>query len=177
MPQPLLNLRASFDVGVLFYNRARQTVECVLSFLDEDIQPKIIILNQGSAGEHRKLLDDALGHEPNVRFVDLVENIGVAAGRNRLCHECSAEWILFIDNDVILNTQGGVTLLDSDLQRGNDIEGILPRLLNVHENRFIDRARLTNASGQLTREPIGPNDTTTNLFSRRCRGTSTLLSA
>jgi GT2 family glycosyltransferase len=164
MPQPILHSWANFDIGVLFYNRARQTLDCVLSFLDEDTQPNIIILDQGSAAEQRQLLNEALGHRPNVRFVDLVENIGVAAGRNRLCRECTAEWILFIDNDVILNTQGGVALLNSALERADDVEGILPRLLNVHENRFVDGARLTNATGHLIREPIGPDDTTTNLF-------------
>src|SRR6202043_4142968 len=89
--QTKLRSRANFDVGVLFYNRARQTLDCVLSFLDENIRPNIVVLDQGSAAEQRKLLSDALSHQPNIRFVALAENIGVAAGRNRLCRECSAE--------------------------------------------------------------------------------------
>ena len=164
MPQTILLSRAKFDVGVLFYNRASQTLDCVLSFLDEDIQPNIVILDQGSVAEQRKRLNEALGRQPNVRFIDVVENIGVAAGRNWLCRECSAGWILFTDNDVTLNTRGGVAHLNSAVQRADDVEGILPRLLNVHENRFVDRVRLTDASGHLRRERVGPDDATTNMF-------------
>src|SRR6187399_925540 len=121
MPQTILCSRAKFDVGVLFYNRAHQTLDCVLSFLNEDIQPNIVILDQGSVAGQRKLLTEALDRQPNIRFIDLVENIGVAAGRNRLCRECSAAWILFIDNDIILNTQGGVALLNSAVECADDV--------------------------------------------------------
>ena len=111
MPTPIA--RANFDVGVLSYNRARQTLGCVLSFLNEEIQPNIIVLDQGSATAQREFLEAALRSHPNVRLIALPENIGVAAGRNRLCRECSAEWILFVDNDVTLNTAGGVGLINS----------------------------------------------------------------
>ena len=59
---------ANFDVGVLFFNRAHQTLECILSFLNDDIKPSIVILDQGSAAEQRKLLEDALLFQPTVRF-------------------------------------------------------------------------------------------------------------
>jgi hypothetical protein len=80
--------RANFDVGVLFYNRARQTLDCVLSFLQEEIQPNIVILDQGSATEQRTFLHEGLSGHANVRFVGSPKNIGVAAGRNRLCEAC-----------------------------------------------------------------------------------------
>ena len=77
--------RANFDVGVLFYNRARQTLDCVLSFLDEEIQPHIVVLDQGSAPEQRAFLADAVNSLANVQFIASAKNIGVAAGRNRIC--------------------------------------------------------------------------------------------
>ena len=106
MPDAKSRSSASFDVGVLFYNRARQTLDCILSFLNDRIQPSIVILDQASAAEQREFLTEALIHQPNVRFVTLAENIGVGPGRNRLSRECSSDWILFVDNDTVLNTPG-----------------------------------------------------------------------
>lgn len=156
--------RADFDVGVLFFNRARQTLDCVLSLLEEEIEPSIVILDQGSAVEQRKLLDNALGDRPNVRFVASAKNLGTAAGRNRLCRECSAEWIFFVDNDVTLNTDGGVALINSAIANAQDVDGFLPTILNIHENRFIDRLRLTRTCRDLRSDPVDPDSTTTNLL-------------
>jgi GT2 family glycosyltransferase len=158
------SLRANFDVGVLFYNRARQTLNCVQSFLHEDIQPNIVILDQGSASTERKLLHEGLSGYPNIRFVVLTENIGVAAGRNRLCEVCSAEWIVFVDNDMALNTQGGVSLINSVIEHADGIDAFSPRILNVHENRFADRLQLKGRNGRLEIAPIGPAVVTTNTF-------------
>src|SRR5262249_39578945 len=156
--------RAKFDVGVLFYNRARQTLDCVLSFLQEDIQPDIVILDQGSASEQRKLLLQGLSGHPNIRFVALAENIGVAAGRNRLCEACSAEWILFVDNDMALNTRGGVSLISSAVDNADGVDAFSPRILNVHENRFADRLQLTQQNGSLKITSAGPDVAITNTF-------------
>ena len=132
----LANLAADFDVGVLFYNRARQTLDCVLSFLQEEIQPNIVIFDQGSATEQRTFLHEGLSGHANVRFVGSPKNIGVAAGRNRLCEACSAEWILFVDNDMALNTRGGVSLISSAVEAADGIDAFSPKILNIHENRF-----------------------------------------
>ena len=156
--------RANFDVGVLFYNRARQTLDCVLSFLQEEIQPNIVILDQGSATEQRTFLHEGLSGHANVRFVGSPKNIGVAAGRNRLCEACSAEWILFVDNDMALNTRGGVSLISSAVEAADGIDAFSPRILNVHENLFSDRLQLTLQKGRLDITSATPHAATTNTF-------------
>lgn len=156
--------RANFDVGVLFYNRARQTLDCVQSFLNEDTQPDIVVLDQGSAAEQRQFLDQALRRHSNVRLVALAENVGAAVGRNRLCRECSAEWVLFADNDLALNSQGGVTLINSAVEHADGIDGFCPRLLNTHENRVVDRMRLAEHDGRLEIAPAGRDVATINTF-------------
>lgn len=155
---------ANFDVGVLFYNRAYQTLDCVLSFLNDDIQPSIVILDQGSAAEQRKFLADRLFHQPNVRFVTLDKNIGVGPGRNLLARECSSDWILFIDNDTMLATTGGVGLISSAVGR-EDVDGYSPRILNVHEDRFMDRLSIAGQGRGLRFEMVGPDIPITNAFS------------
>src|SRR5262245_28833683 len=132
--------RAKFDVGVLFYNRARQTLDCVLSFLQEDIQPDIVILDQGSASEQRKLLLQGLSGHPNIRFVALAENIGVAAGRNRLCEACSAEWILFVDNDMALNTRGGVSLISSAVDNADGVPNHVLTIVYAQQDDDVGRS-------------------------------------
>jgi GT2 family glycosyltransferase len=157
------SLRANFDVGVLFYNRARQTLNCVQSFLHEDIQPNIVIWTRAAQAQNGSCYTRDCGY-PNIRFVVLTENIGVAAGRNRLCEVCSAEWIVFVDNDMALNTQGGVSLINSVIEHADGIDAFSPRILNVHENRFADRLQLKGRNGRLEIAPIGPAVVTTNTF-------------
>jgi hypothetical protein len=163
MPDPT-RTAMNFEVGVLFYNRAHQTLECVLSFLNEDIQPSIVILDQGSAAEQRRFLADALRHRVNVRFVTLDRNIGVGPGRNLLARECSSDWILFIDNDTILNSAGGVGLINSAIGC-EEIDGYSPRILNVHENRFMDRLLIGGHGRRLRFDVAGPDIPITNTFS------------
>jgi glycosyltransferase involved in cell wall biosynthesis/GT2 family glycosyltransferase len=164
MPPAKAKSRSNFDVGLLFYNRAHQTLDCALSFLQEDIQPNIVVLDQGSASAQRALLQEALSGHPNVRFIALAENIGVAAGRNRLCEACSAEWILFVDNDMTLNTRGGVSLISSAVEHAEGMDAFSPRILNVHENRFTDRLQLEQKNGRLEIASVGPDVVTTNIF-------------
>jgi GT2 family glycosyltransferase len=156
--------RANFDVGVLFYNRAHQTLDCALSFLNEGIQPNIVILDQGSAPDQRKFLQRALGSHFNVRFVGLTKNIGAAAGRNRLCRECSSQWILHVDNDAALNTRGGVRLISSALEDTNGMDAFCPKILNLHENRFVDRLQLTEKNSCLVFSSAEPHVEITNTF-------------
>jgi O-antigen biosynthesis protein len=165
MPDAKSHSVANFDVGVLFYNRARQTLDCVLSFLNDHIQPFIVILDQASDTEQREFLTAALIHQPNVRFITLSQNIGVGPGRNLLSRECSSEWILFVDNDTVLNTPGGVELISSAVGRGEDVDGYSPRILNVHENRFMDRLTITEHHRRLRCEVAGPDASIINMFS------------
>lgn len=155
---------ANFDLGVLFYNRARQTADCILSFLDETIRPNVVVLDQGSAVDQRKFLDDALRPHANVRIVTLPENTGPAAGRNRLCRECRAEWILFVDNDVTLNTRGGVALIHSAVEGGGNIDGFSPRILNIHDNRILERLRVIEERGRLKIALVDAHAATSNMF-------------
>jgi glycosyltransferase involved in cell wall biosynthesis len=155
---------ANFDVGVLFFNRARQTLECILSFLNDDIKPSIVVLDQGSAAGQRKLLEDALLLQPTVRFITLDENIGVGPGRNRLARECSADWVLFIDNDTVLNTACGAGLINSAVGH-EDVDGYSPRILNVHEDRFMDRLLIAGQGQRLRFDVAGPDVPITNTFS------------
>jgi O-antigen biosynthesis protein len=156
--------RANFDVGVLFYNRARQTLDCIRSFLNKEVEPTVVILDQDSDAEQRVFLEDALAGLANTQFVTSARNIGVAAGRNRICRESSSEWILFVDNDLTLNTRDGVSLISSALQNADRIDAFSPRILNVHENRFADRLQIVRANGRLQIAALGPNAATTNMF-------------
>jgi hypothetical protein len=165
MPDTKSRAAANFDVGLLFHNRAHQTLDCILSFLNDDIQPFVVVLDQASAADQRAFLNDALAHQPNVRFITLTENIGVGPGRNRLSRECSSDWVLFVDNDTVLNTPHGVSLINSAIESAQDIDGYSPRILNVHENRFMDRLRIVEREGLLRFEAAGLEEPITNVFS------------
>ena len=75
-----------------------------------------------------------------------------------------AEWILFVDNDMALNTRGGVSLISSAVEAADSIDAFSPRILNVHENRFSDRLQLTLQKGRLDITSATPHAATTNTF-------------
>ena len=154
-----------FDVGVLFYNRARQTLDCILSFLNDHIQPFIIILDQASAAEQRELLTNALIHQPNVRFITLAKNIVSARAETVLAANVPPIGFYFVDNDSVLNTPAGVGLISSAVERAQDVDGFSPRILNVHESCFMDRLRITERNQLLRFEVVGPDVPITNMFS------------
>src|SRR5688572_12330280 len=59
---------------------------------------EIILYDDASKDKYRKR-HRYLNEEPEVRYVELRENIGRAAIRNRLAQDANFNYLLFLDND------------------------------------------------------------------------------
>ena len=62
---------------------------------------EIILLDDGSR-ESFRVLNRLLAAQPNVRYEELLQNVGRAAIRNRLAAAAQHEWLLLLDNDSLL---------------------------------------------------------------------------
>src|SRR5688572_8654054 len=62
---------------------------------------EIIVYDDASQDKFRKL-HRVLNEEEEIRYVELRENIGRAAIRNRLAHDANFNYLLFLDNDSAL---------------------------------------------------------------------------
>lgn len=62
---------------------------------------EILLYDDGSKEKFRRL-HRPLNQEPDIRYLELRENIGRAAIRNRLAQDANYEYLLFLDNDSAL---------------------------------------------------------------------------
>ncbi len=113
----------NIDVVLLSWNRLEDTLEAVENVLmQEGVNPVLWIVDQGSdAACVQSLREFALCHG-SVKLIELGENRGIAAGRNRGMGLGSAEVIVSLDNDALFadNTalRSVVARFDSDQKLG-----------------------------------------------------------
>jgi len=123
------------DILILFYNKVDQTVRCIDSFLKSG--QHIYVLNNGSEQTQKKKLYELYGHHERVNLMDAGKNLGVSGGRNYLIVHSTAQWLLFVDNDITVRQEDTWVNLFSDyLKIYPDALVVSPRLFNVHENAY-----------------------------------------
>uniref|UniRef100_C6E5U6 Glycosyl transferase family 2 n=1 Tax=Geobacter sp. (strain M21) TaxID=443144 RepID=C6E5U6_GEOSM len=127
----------SISVCILFYEKPEQTIHCVESLLPAGA-PIVVLNNGSSAAATERFSAWAAGHA-QIRVLHSDRNLGVSAGRNLLAAQTSEEWLLFVDNDIVMETPQWLHRLQryADL----DVEVIVPRLYNHHDGcyaKFMD---------------------------------------
>ena len=133
-------------VCVLFHEKVEQTIECVQSFLPAGVP--MVVLNNGSSVASRELFAVWSGNHPCVRLIDVPENLGVSGGRNRLLQQTSEEWLLFVDNDIVVNTPDWLLRLKFHISADAQTEVWIPKLLNLHEERYAEYCQLEISEGK-----------------------------
>jgi GT2 family glycosyltransferase len=124
----------SIAACVLFFEKVDQTIECIGSLLPSDIM--IYILNNNSSQWARNKLGEFCSKHHQVKIFDSAENLGVGVGRNYLISNTTEEWLLFIDNDIVMKTPDWIRKVTSHIFQNKNIEVFIPKLFNVHENNF-----------------------------------------
>lgn len=88
---------------VLNWNNASDTVSCLESLERSDKVPyKPVVVDNGSGDESAQIIR---ARYPNVDMIENTHNLGYAAGNNvgiRYALQAGAEWILLLNNDVIV---------------------------------------------------------------------------
>lgn len=147
-------------IAILFFEKTDQTIACVESFLASGC--RIYILNNGSSTAAYSRFADWCSNHPQVLLLNAPNNLGVSAGRNLLASTTTSEWLLFVDNDIQLDTPELVPRLAAHIADWPDREVFIPRLYNVHDGCYAEfrSLRVDHTSAAL----VTPEDSCVNLF-------------
>jgi N-acetylglucosaminyl-diphospho-decaprenol L-rhamnosyltransferase len=112
---------------VINYNTAPLTRLCTRSLLDAAI-PRVFVLDNASApDDYARLCSDHAGDEGMVRIMRSGENLGFAAGSNRLIHEALGDSrcarVLLLNSDAVVDARGLDAALRAMHSEGHDLMG------------------------------------------------------
>jgi O-antigen biosynthesis protein len=123
-------------ICVLFFERWRQTAECIRAF-GATGRP-VYVLDNGSAEASGEELRAAV-QGVDVRWSRSPANLGVARGRNCLLRESVEPYLLFVDSDIVPQEEsawdGGLLRAIAD---NPDVEAFIPSLFERHEDAWYD---------------------------------------
>jgi len=147
--------KPNLAVGVLFYEKVEQTIECIRSFLPSAVT--IYVLNNGSSASSRQELGKFCNSYKQVTIFDPGSNLGVSVGRNYLISHTKEQWLLFVDNDIIMKTQDWLPRAEKYLASNSDIEVFIPRLFDAQEKVHVSPGsfELTGNKANLNYEVTG----------------------
>jgi len=122
-------------ICILFYEKLKQTIECIRSFLPSGVN--IYILNNGSSLSARDVLGEFCDNYRQIKIFDSNVNLGVGVGRNYLITHTIEEWLLFVDNDITMKTSDWVQKFAKYVFQHDGAEVFIPNLFNAHENGYV----------------------------------------
>jgi MoaA/NifB/PqqE/SkfB family radical SAM enzyme/GT2 family glycosyltransferase len=121
-------------VCILFYEKLDQTIECIQSFVPSGVN--IYILNNGSSPSSRQAIGRFCSPYNQIKISDLDINLGVGVGRNYLVTHTIEEWMLFVDNDIVIKTPDWLQKFIQQVSLHNDIEVFIPKLFNAQKKSY-----------------------------------------
>jgi GT2 family glycosyltransferase len=109
---------------VINYNTARLTTQCTRSLLDAGISRVLVLDNASSSADYEELRRAAM---PGVRIVRSDQNLGFAAGSNRIIEEAlrdrACQRVLLLNSDAVASTAGLHACLDAMSSGRHDLMG------------------------------------------------------
>lgn len=147
-------------IAILFFEKTDQSIACVESFLATGCP--IYVLNNGSSPAASSCFEAWCSDHPQVILLNEPKNLGVSAGRNLLASTASNEWLLFVDNDIQLDTPELLPRLATHIATWPSCEVFIPRLYNVHDGCYAEFRSLS--VDQTIASLATPDDSWVNLF-------------
>jgi GT2 family glycosyltransferase len=96
---------ASLSILIITYNRPEDTLALLQSISEQKDKTKhikeILLLNNASSASYQ-IIEDFIAQHPElpINYIKHSENLGVARGRNYLIQLATAEYLMFLDDDV-----------------------------------------------------------------------------
>jgi hypothetical protein len=108
------------SIVILTHNRLDVTIECINSIKAHTTNYELIIVDNASS-------DDTLGwlksNVATAKIVENAENLGIAKGRNQGLRLTTADYVVMMDNDIVVD-EGWLEDLFVGIKRGFDIVGL-----------------------------------------------------
>lgn len=97
------SLGENLTIAILSFNRSQLTLNLINSIFQFEPRGKfrILVLDQGSEGFESEKLRYGI-QDSRIDYQHLPKNLGVSGGRNWLLSRCETDWILFLDNDLVV---------------------------------------------------------------------------
>lgn len=127
-------LRQNIVVCMLFFNKLEQTIESAESFLAAGV--RLHLLNNGSEAQSLQALHRHFDANPLVTIADAGGNKGVSGGRNLQIRGTREPWLLFVDNDITVESHNWLEDLAGAINACPEAEIFVPRLFNKHEDAW-----------------------------------------
>lgn len=145
---------------ILFYEKLEQTLEFIQSVLPSEVN--IYVLNNGSSPSSRQALGQFCDNYKQIKIFDSNINLGVGVGRNFLVTHTTEEWLLFVDNDIVVKTPDWLQRFTQHVSSYNDIEVFIPMLFDVQKNNYFSYSPFRIVGDKVIRVGKITNDLTNN---------------
>jgi GT2 family glycosyltransferase len=146
-----VNVPRTVAVVIPSWNSAALLPDCLGSLAEQGVELETVVVDNGSS-------DGSLDYlrQQGVRHVELSTNVGFAAAVNRGAAETSAEAILVLNADAVLEPEAIARMLDA-LEADAGLGGVQPRILQMKPvgGGGVDTARLYSAGQALTADGRG----------------------
>jgi len=118
---------ASLGILIITYNRPDDTLDLLRNLREQhniELVQEILILNNASTVSY-EAVQHFIDENPAlaIRYIAHQENLGVARGRNYLIQQATADYLMFLDDDVLFADTKAVsharTLLEEERYRNN----------------------------------------------------------
>lgn len=119
------------------YNRAEMVCECIDSILESTYKElEVIVVDNNSTDNTISKLNDKFYNEPRVEVLELDENLMAAGGRNEGIKVAKGDYILFVDNDNLVN-KDMIEILVQEMENDDKIGLTGPLSLNKYSGNAI----------------------------------------
>jgi hypothetical protein len=95
----------SLSVIIVNFNAGELLAECVGAVLSSSVRTQVLVSDNGSTDGSLGLLRARFGTDPRLRITENGENLGFAAGNNRMLHSAKAPYLLFLNPDCIVGPE------------------------------------------------------------------------
>jgi len=127
------------------------------SILHQITSPQIIVVNDGSAKEEAKQIEEICSQYPdNINLLSLSENKGAAAARNYGASYVNTKWLGFIDCDCELDRNYQKQLILEQSFAGSEIIAIAGKVKSLGQGlipEYMEEQGILNPPFNLNREP------------------------
>jgi GT2 family glycosyltransferase/MoaA/NifB/PqqE/SkfB family radical SAM enzyme len=157
----LFPVEIDLGVYIVFYEKLGQTIECIESVLASGVD--IYVFNNGSSASSRQALGRFCDDYRQIKISDSDVNLGTAVGRNYLVTHTSEEWLLCLDNDVVVRTRDWLRRFARHISLDGETEVFIPKLFNAGQSNHVERPSIRIDWPRVFQD-VKVTDDSTNVF-------------
>lgn len=132
--QPLVS------VVIVNFNGGEMLIRCLKSVFDSKYEPiEIILVDNKSTDDSVAIAEKLFGERQNFKVVKLSRNVGFAQGNNVGVKYCRGKYIVFLNNDTIVDPLWLDRVVEV-MERDSNIGAVQSKLLQLGNPRLLDSA-------------------------------------